>query len=50
MPRPTDDTEKLTDANVDKAVVEPINAVTNKTEPRRLIIATLPKFKKRQTE
>jgi hypothetical protein len=50
MPRPTDETEKLTDPNVDKAVVEPINAVTNKAEPRRLIIATLPKFKRQPTE
>jgi hypothetical protein len=50
MPRPTDETEKLTDPNVDKAVVEPIDTVKNKTETRRLIIATLPNFKRRQTE
>ena len=50
MPKPIDETEKLKDANEDKTAAKPTDAVKDNTEPRRLIIATLPRFKKQPTE
>jgi len=49
MPKPAE-TEKLKDAKEDKTVVKSTDALKDKTEPRRVIFVTLPRFKKRPTE
>jgi hypothetical protein len=50
MTKPADETKMASDQAAEENVAKPTDAVKDTALPRRLIIATLPHFKKRQTE